>query len=117
MGSDDILLKEIDTCVNVWTRQCGKALSTGSLDDYYMQKNQVIMIVFVLLVSFVFGTYVLMAGCLGCRYPQFKSGDDVFRQTPSSRAAVHVNQPSSSWKLSDNLMNHFQSLVWMMVNL
>ena len=41
MGSDDVLLKEIDTCVAVWTRQCGKALLNGSLDDYYMQKNQV----------------------------------------------------------------------------
>jgi hypothetical protein len=41
MGSDDVLLKEIDVCVNVWTRQCGKALLNGSLEDYYMQKNQV----------------------------------------------------------------------------
>lgn len=46
MGSDDVLLKEIDICVDVWTRQCGKAMLNGSLEDYYMQKNQVCDIIY-----------------------------------------------------------------------
>ena len=42
MGSDEALLREIDSCVNDWSKKCGQALANGEIDDYYLQKNQVL---------------------------------------------------------------------------
>lgn len=41
MGSDEALLREIDSCVVDWSKKCGQALANGEIDDYYLQKNQI----------------------------------------------------------------------------
>jgi len=41
MGSDEALLREIDSCIVEWSKKCGKALCHGEIEDYNLQKNQI----------------------------------------------------------------------------
>jgi hypothetical protein len=45
LGSDEILLREIDSCVIQWSKKCCQALSEGLIDDYRLQKIQVIFLI------------------------------------------------------------------------
>jgi hypothetical protein len=41
LGSDETLLREIDTRVLEWSKKSGLALSNGEIDDYRLHKIQV----------------------------------------------------------------------------
>lgn len=42
IGSDETLLREIDTRIIEWNKKSGYALSNGEVDDYRLHKIQVI---------------------------------------------------------------------------
>lgn len=43
LGSDETLLREIDTRIIEWNKKSGYALSSGEIDDYRLHKIQAIM--------------------------------------------------------------------------
>ena len=95
MGSDDVLLREIDACVSVWSRQCGQALLSGSIDDYYTQKNQVRSVVILLLRS----SFTSLRGHCVYRSLHFKNGEEESKLTRIINSLQHVSRQLSSSKV------------------
>lgn len=48
MGSDETLLREIDSRIIEWTKKSGLALINGEMEDYRLHKIQVILSFFIL---------------------------------------------------------------------
>jgi hypothetical protein len=106
MGSDETLLREIDTRIIEWNKKSGVALSNGEIDDYRLHKIQVshFYVLFILLINLKFLSFFLLIRSL-----LYKNGEDKLFLINNLKILLHVNQLSSSLKHKHNSMNHFQS--------
>jgi hypothetical protein len=89
MGSDETLLREIDTRIIEWTKKSGVALTNGEIDDYRLHKIQV------LIFSPSSSPHPSLSFALFFRSLPSKSGEDKLFLINNLKISMLVNLPSN----------------------